>query len=254
MSISVKCTDCGKALKAPDALAGKKAKCPDCGATVPIPKPTVDAEEVYDEPAESYEDDSDSPTDDSDDRKPGPMCGEMIASAAAKCRYCGEVFDGRVSKSGRRRKGGAAEYAGFWMRFAAMFIDGILMQVVLFPTSLVINLVFAGNAAGPQPGGNPDPKIFIAAGLNMVISVVVQWLYFALQESSEKQATVGKRALSIRVTDLNGKRLSFGHATGRHFGKIISGMICGIGYFMAGFTEKKQALHDSMAGTLVVRD
>ena len=252
MSISVKCADCGKALKAPDALAGKKAKCPDCGATVPIPKPTVDAEEVYDEPAESYEDESDSPGDDDDSRKPCPMCGEMIASAAAKCRYCGEVFDGRVSKSGRRRKGLAVVYAGFWMRFAAMFIDGILLQVVLFPASLVVNLAFG---VGQQPVGPNDQTKFLGAFLvNMVISVVVQWLYFALQEASEKQATVGKRALSIRVTDLNGNRLSFGHATGRHFGKIVSGLTCGIGYFMAGFTEKKQALHDSMASTLVVKD
>ena len=254
MPISVKCADCGKALKAPDALAGKKAKCPDCGATVPIPKPTVDAEEVYDEPAESYEDESDSPGDDDDSRKPCPMCGEMIASAAAKCRYCGEVFDGRVSKGGRRRKGLAVVYAGFWMRFAAVFIDGILMQIVLFPVSAGINIAFGGNIGGPQPGANPDPKILVAVLLNLVISVVAQWLYFALQESSQKQATVGKRALGIRVTDLNGNRLSFGHATGRHFGKIVSGMICGIGYFMAGFTEKKQALHDSMASTLVVKD
>ena len=252
MPISVKCADCGKALKAPDALAGKKAKCPDCGATVPIPKPTVDAEEVSDEPAESYEDESDSPGDDDDSRKPCPMCGEMIASAAAKCRYCGEVFDGRVSKSGRRRKGLAAVYAGFWMRVAAVLIDGILLQVVLFPASLVVNLAFG---VGQRPvGPNDQAKILGAALVNLVISVVVQWLYFALQEASEKQATVGKRALSIRVTDLNGNRLSFGHATGRHFGKIVSFMICGIGYFMAGFTEKKQALHDSMASTLVVKD
>ena len=79
-----------------------------------------------------------------------------------------------------------------------------------------------------------------------------QWLYFALMESSSKQATLGKMALGIIVTDLNGNRLSFGRATGRYFGKIISGAILMIGYIMAGFTEKKQALHDIIAGCLVV--
>ncbi len=89
--------------------------------------------------------------------------------------------------------------------------------------------------------------------LGIVINIVGIWLYFALQESSEHQATLGKRALNIYVTDLQGRRISFGQATGRHFGKIISGFILGIGYMMAGFTEKKQGLHDIMASTLVKR-
>jgi uncharacterized RDD family membrane protein YckC len=71
-------------------------------------------------------------------------------------------------------------------------------------------------------------------------------------ESSSKQATLGKLALGIVVTDLNGNRISFGRATGRYFGKIVSGMIFAIGYIMAGFTEKKQALHDMIASCLVV--
>ena len=82
---------------------------------------------------------------------------------------------------------------------------------------------------------------------------VAQWLYFALMESSSKQATLGKMALGIRVTDVNGNRIGFGRATGRHFAKILSGLILGIGFLMAAFTEKKQALHDMIAGTLVVK-
>jgi uncharacterized RDD family membrane protein YckC len=72
-------------------------------------------------------------------------------------------------------------------------------------------------------------------------------------ESSSKQATLGKMALALKVTDLQGRRISFARATGRHFAKIISGMILLIGYIMAGFTERKQALHDMIAGTLVIR-
>ena len=76
--------------------------------------------------------------------------------------------------------------------------------------------------------------------------------YYALMESSANQATVGKMALGIRVTDLAGNRLTFGRATARHFGKIISGLTLGIGYLMVAFTPSKQALHDIMAGCLVV--
>jgi len=73
-------------------------------------------------------------------------------------------------------------------------------------------------------------------------------------ESSARQATFGKAAMSLRVTDLTAQPLTFGHATGRYFSKIISGLIpLGIGFIMAGFTEKKQALHDMIAGTLVLR-
>jgi uncharacterized RDD family membrane protein YckC len=107
-------------------------------------------------------------------------------------------------------------------------------------------------------GGQPDP----AAVMGIVsliltfaaISLVLTWLYHAYFESSDWQATPGKRVMSIYVTDMNGQRLSFLHATGRFFAKIITGLIpLGIGYIMAGFTERKQALHDMIAGTLVVR-
>jgi len=82
--------------------------------------------------------------------------------------------------------------------------------------------------------------------------IVGQWLYYALMESSSRQGTLGKMALRIIVTDLDGKRISFGKASGRYFGKIISGIILYIGFIMIAFTEKKQGLHDMLASTLVV--
>ena len=124
MPISVKCSDCGKSLKAPDSLAGKKAKCPDCGAIVPIPKAALDAEEMGDEPvskpkpkakkkpAEDEEDsmfddiaddEANAPVDESAKRKPCPMCGELIAKTAAKCRYCGEVLDPALRKRAKKK-------------------------------------------------------------------------------------------------------------------------------------------------------
>ena len=72
-------------------------------------------------------------------------------------------------------------------------------------------------------------------------------------ESSSRQATLGKMALGLKVSDLKGNRISFARASGRHFAKIVSGMILLIGYIMAGFTNRKQALHDMIAETLVLR-
>lgn len=93
----------------------------------------------------------------------------------------------------------------------------------------------------------------IAGILGAMVGLFSYWLYFALFESSAKQSTLGKRVLNLYVTDLSGNRISFGRATGRHFAKLISSATLLIGYMMAGWTEKKQALHDMIAGTLVMR-
>ncbi len=85
----------------------------------------------------------------------------------------------------------------------------------------------------------------------ILLLIVAEWLYFSLMES-KKGATLGKMAMNIRVTDLQGNPISFGRATGRYFGKILSGMILCVGYLMAGWTQQKQALHDILAGSLVV--
>jgi uncharacterized RDD family membrane protein YckC len=82
---------------------------------------------------------------------------------------------------------------------------------------------------------------------------MLSWIYYASLESSAWQATLGKKILGLKVTDLAGNRISFARASGRFFGKIVSGMILGIGFLMAGFTERKQALHDILAGCLVLR-
>jgi uncharacterized RDD family membrane protein YckC len=86
-----------------------------------------------------------------------------------------------------------------------------------------------------------------------IITQAIAWIYEAWMTSSDRQATVGKMAVGLKVTDLNGQRISFARATGRHFAKILSAMVLFIGYIMAAFTERKQGLHDILAGTLVVK-
>ncbi len=149
-------------------------------------------------------------------------------------------------------------YAGFWKRVAAYLIDGLILGLVNFLV-LVPFLAVIGVGAGvgssmdnPEAAAGLIGLIFGGLFFALLVLMILAWLYFALMESSSRQATLGKMALGIIVTDLNAGKISFGKATGRYFGKIISGMILYIGFIMAAFTEKKQALHDMMAGTLVV--
>jgi uncharacterized RDD family membrane protein YckC len=143
------------------------------------------------------------------------------------------------------------KYAGFWWRFLAAFLDGIILQIVSIMSGLVIGLAL-GLTLGTL--GLDRQIVQALCGLaGGAMGIVVAWLYHALLESSEKQATLGKMICKIRVIDLEGQRISFMRATGRYFSKFISAVILLIGYIMAGFTEKKQALHDLIAGTLVIR-
>ena len=143
----------------------------------------------------------------------------------------------------------APAYAGFWLRFLAVMIDGILLEVVILPVSFMVGL-FVGLAGH---GAEQAVLQVVAAILGGMVGLFSYWLYFALFESSAKQSTLGKRVLNLYVTDLSGNRISFARATGRHFAKLISSATLLIGYMMAGWTEKKQALHDMIAGTLVMR-
>jgi uncharacterized RDD family membrane protein YckC len=146
---------------------------------------------------------------------------------------------------------GAARYGGFWIRFVAAVIDGVLLGIVVWPVA-----IFFGLSIGLAGNQVSMPEL----GVHLVRGIVVWglfagagWIYESAMESSSKQATVGKMALGLKVTDEHGQRISFARASARYFSKILSRMILLIGYIMAGFTARKQALHDMIAGTLVVR-
>jgi uncharacterized RDD family membrane protein YckC len=117
-------------------------------------------------------------------------------------------------------------YAGFWLRVAASLIDSVLLG-------------FVGGILGTKENG--------------LLALLIWLAYFSAMECSKYQGTLGKIALGLRVTDLNGTRLTPLNAVGRNLGKILSSLILGIGFLMAAFTAKKQALHDILAGTLVVK-
>ena len=148
-------------------------------------------------------------------------------------------------------------YAGFWKRVFALIIDGLVLSIVcaiiFVPFFLMVGLgALAGANNFDEEASAGLVVAFIGAYFFAIfLFVLAEWLYFALMES-KKGATLGKMALGIKVTDMDGNMISFGRATGRFFGKYISGFIFGIGYMMAGFTQQKQALHDILAKTLVV--
>jgi uncharacterized RDD family membrane protein YckC len=204
-----------------------------------------------------------------------------MAAGASFCSNCGQAFSvvaaappmRMLSASAAPMAGGAAipayavpaavpraEYAGFWLRLVAFVIDNVLLGLGFF--LVVIPLLFLTGFRTFFDEFDPGESLN-DAGIFMLIvffflaatgALALTWLYHALMECSEWQATLGKKALGLVVTDMAGQRVSFGRATGRHFGKILTNMVPAfIGYIMAGFTDKKQALHDLLAGCLVLR-
>ena len=199
-------------------------------------------------------------------------CGSQNSAFAKFCANCGTPFSSEVQPSvppaaepevSPRPPSPAwppavtypsvltVRYGGFWIRFVAVIIDGILVGIVVWPVALLMTVAIglAGHSVS-MPGIGIN---LVSVVVRLAFSALAKWIYEASMESSSRQATVGKMALALKVTDLEGKRISFARASGRHFAKYISGMILLIGYIMAGFTERKQALHDMIAGTLVQR-
>ena len=201
-------------------------------------------------------------------------CGTNVTDGAAFCSACGQPTAGPPTTAPARPTPALpptyaaavlapilpSPYAGFWLRVVAHLIDDLLLGIgigilVLLGVAMVgVDSIrsMAESMKGEDfqmPGSLISAIIFVS-----VASIVLGWLYNAGMEGSKHQGTLGKMALGLIVTDSQGRPISFGHATGRYFAKIITGLIpLGIGYAMAGFTEKKQALHDMIAGCLVLR-
>jgi len=216
-------------------------------------------------------------------------CGGQVADTAAFCPTCGQATSAQapaprgipLAPGGFAPTGGAGvaqpsvpapampapgyaaaapvrgiAYAGFWLRFVAWIIDRVTIQIafsfIAFPfmaTSGLRDIILN------HPPQTPEEILALFGTFSKLIflGIAFNWLYYALLESSAWRGTLGKKALGLEVTDLSGHRVSFARATGRYFGRIISAFILGIGFIMAGFTAQKQALHDMMAGCLVIR-
>lgn len=192
-------------------------------------------------------------------------CGANVPDSATFCSACGQPTG--VAATGTPQAAVMAapaaawvpaptvKYAGFWLRFVAFIIDAIVLGFIGF--AITIPFMASIPLGTFMHGGPPRPEDWAPLvgmfGRLALARFVINWLYYALLESSAWQATLGKKALGLEVTDLQGHRISFGRASGRFFAKILSTIILFIGFFMIGFTSRKQGLHDIIAGTLVLR-
>jgi len=161
-----------------------------------------------------------------------PQCGSALVPNDQFCPRCGTPVAHRVLPTQVPFGFGAQitsptglPVSGFGVRVGATLIDELIMFI---------------------------PGVIAGTVIPVLGWIIVDWLYNALQESSSYQATVGKRAVGIIVVGERGQRISFGQATGRYFGKILSWMTLGLLFLMVAFSENKRGLHDIMAGTFVV--
>jgi uncharacterized RDD family membrane protein YckC len=169
-----------------------------------------------------------------------PNCGSEVKVDSNFCSSCGIKTNNDLDVDK------VNEYAGLWERFLAYVIDCLVLIAIGFIMGFTIGLLFP-NLILTTPEEELEP-IF------NVIGFIISWIYFAAMESSNWQATFGKRALGLKVTSYDFKKISFGHSSVRFFSKIISILILFIGYIMIAFTEKKQGLHDMLAKTLVIKN
>lgn len=188
-----------------------------------------------------------------------PVSGTTtLTSSAAICSQCGRLFsaDEMVSYENRyvcadckpvffqKIKEGASvvgqrEFAGFWIRFGAKFVDGIIMNVASQIVQLVIGMALRSS---------PDSAVMIGALVSLVLNAGYV-IYF----TGKYGATPGKMACKLEVIRPDGSPMTFGRATGRYFAEILSSLTLLIGYIMAAFDEEKRALHDRICDTRVVR-
>jgi uncharacterized RDD family membrane protein YckC len=202
-------------------------------------------------------------------------CGSILAPGTAFCQVCGTAaptslaapaiapagpLDPAAPVSPHWLPPTTRVYAGFWLRVVACLIDSLLLSAVLGAIFIPMFLLggFGVALRSMVENHQPDPAAIIAFASSIALfagaSVLAGWLYYAYFESSEWQGTVGKKVMNLVVSDLQGDRVTFGRASGRYFARFITKLIpLGIGFILAGITEKKQALHDMIASCLVLR-
>jgi uncharacterized RDD family membrane protein YckC len=186
------------------------------------------------------------------------QCGTQNTAGAVFCQRCGAGLQPRTQITTGAAPVGAyvassAGYGGFWIRFVAFVIDGIIISIACIPVVMVLGAMGLVHHPTIIHGRFDETDMAALIALSFTLRLVlaaISWLYEALLTSSTWQGTVGKKILNLKVIDEAGNRISFARATGRHFAKYLSSFLF-IGFIMAAFTDRKRALHDIIAGTLV---
>ncbi len=181
-------------------------------------------------------------------------CGKSFAADevirygdSSVCANCKPVFVQKLQEGARLS--GTMEYAGFWVRFVAKMLDVLILSV---PLLILIFLFLVPSFQRAGQGQAP----FLSVGLQLGL----QLAYYALAGVynifflGKYGATPGKMALQVHVVNADGTKISYGRATGRFFGEILSGLVCNIGYIIAAFDDEKRALHDRICNTRVLKN
>jgi uncharacterized RDD family membrane protein YckC len=191
--------------------------------------------------------------------------GEGWVCAACKPIYMQRLKEG-VSVS-------ALQYGGFWIRFAAKFIDNIIVAVVVFVPALILILILGVSSArsgrvgfgafppvDPGLAGSSDSTgaIFAQAVVAQALNVLFQLIFLVARAVysalflGKFGATPGKMVFKLAVVDANGGKIGYGRAFGRSCAEILSQLICAIGYIIAAFDDQKRTLHDHICNTRVI--
>ena len=176
-----------------------------------------------------------------------PNCDKDVPEEAQYCHLCGAVLVEQPQKPPAL----PLVYGALWRRLLACILDGTIVTAIVVPSALFFTWILealSGWDIIDREGAR------FAAGMGAVLFfLVADWIYNARQMCSRRQATLGKRWMHLRVTTLGGEPISFGQATGRHFAKFLSTFALFVGFLIAFFSKRRQALHDMVAGTLVVK-
>lgn len=178
---------------------------------------------------------------------------EMISFENAKvCAGCKPVFIQKIKEGVSVT--GIMKYAGFWIRFGAIFIDGIILWAVQMVVYAIFGIITgAVMPSMPGPGKSPNPSFFIISQMIITLLSFVISAAYDIWFVGRFGATPGKMACKIKIVTPDGGKVSYSRALGRYFAKWISSMILGIGFLMAAFDDEKRTLHDRICETRVIR-
>jgi uncharacterized RDD family membrane protein YckC len=166
--------------------------------------------------------------------------GASVICAECKPRYVQRLREGGSIP-------GVLVYGGFWRRFLALLLDGVILMIVMFPIEMALGMFSGPSLTRPNPGAALG---FL--GIIWLISLLLNVTYYTYFVS-QKGATPGKMVMGMKVITATGERPSVGLAAGRYFAQLLSGLVFGIGFLIAAFDDQKRALHDHICGTRVIR-
>ena len=189
-------------------------------------------------------------------------CGNPLLPDGEFCLFCGDVLNQATHPQAKvghpSNSTGPAletrtplEYAGFWLRVWAGSIDVALEALVALLVTAIFDVVM--RLITPRYGLSPITARYLSGIVFIFVLAIGAWLYCALSESSRWHATLGKRIVGLQVLTSSGGQLSFGQATVRHFMKFLSLFTATVGFMMAGWTRRRQALHDMPSDCIVVK-